>query len=268
LPAFARAASPALDPIFAGGSSVSRSAPKPRRSSLLPFYVVLGVVAVAGSVLLYRQVAGAGGTAATTLSPVVMTPEQLNRVPGIPQGSPDAPVVIMEFADFQCPACADFARFYKPLVADHIQNGNVRFVWYDWPIVQIHPNAFLASRAGRCANEQDRFWAYHDVLFGRQAEWSGSQRAADLFIGYAAQAGVDRDAFAQCLRSDRFRDEVSQSHELGNVMGVSGTPTLFVNGKRLQQIPTRRADWDALVQREMGTAAPAPEADVPEDAGA
>jgi protein-disulfide isomerase len=234
---------------------VARSAPKTRRSPLLPFYVALGVVALAGAFLLYRQVAGGGGTAATTLAPVVMTPEQLNRVPGISQGRPDAPVVIMEFADFQCPGCGEFARFSKPLLQDHIENGTVRFVWYDWPIVQIHPNAMLAARAGRCANEQERFWPYHDVLFGKQTEWSASQRPVNLFIDYSSQAGLDRDRFAECLRSDRYQEEVSQSHELGNTLGVSGTPTLFVNGKRVERTPNTRAGWDALVRQEMGGAA-------------
>lgn len=237
-----------------------RPAPKPRRSSLLPFYVVLGVVALAGAFLLYRQLSGPGGSPATSLQPVVMSPEQLNRTPGISQGAPDAPVVIMEFADFQCPGCGDFARFSKPLLDDHIQAGTVRFVWYDWPIVQIHGNAVLAARAGRCANEQNGFWQYHDVLFGRQNEWSESQRAADLFVDYSAQAGLDRNAFGECLRSDRFQQEVSENYELGNSLGVSGTPTLFVNGKRINQVPRRRAEWDELVQQEMGGAAPAADA--------
>lgn len=235
-----------------------RPAPAPRRSPLLPFYVVLGVVAVVGGFLLFRQLSGPSGTAATSLQPVVMSPEQLNRVPGISQGSPDAPVVIMEFADFQCPACGQFARFSKPLIADQIESGNVRFVWYDFPLVQIHRNAMLAARAGRCANEQGRFWPYHDILFGNQSQWSESMGAVDLFIGYAEQAGLDRQRFAECLRSDRFQQEVSESYQLGEAMGVTGTPTVIVNGKRIEQVPTRRAEWDALIQREMGTPAAAP----------
>lgn len=240
-----------------------RPAPAPRRSPLLPFYVVLGVVAVVGGFLLFRQLSGPSGTAATSLQPVVMSPEQLNRVPGISQGSPDAPVVIMEFADFQCGGCAQFARFTKPLLSDHIESGNVRFVWYDFPLVQIHRNAMLAARAGRCANEQGRFWPYHDVVFGNQSQWSESTRAVELFIGYAEQAGLERQRFAECLRSDRFQQEVSESYQLGEAMGVSGTPTIFVNGKRVEQVPTRRAEWDALIRQEMGAPAaqPAPAGD-------
>jgi protein-disulfide isomerase len=183
-------------------------------------------------------------------------------------------VVIMEFADFQCPGCGQFARFSKPLIEEHVQTGNVRFVWYDFPLVQIHANAFLAARAGRCAHEQERFWPYHDVLFGKQADWSGATRAVSLFTEYAELAGLDRARFAECLRSDRYQEEVSQSYELGTSLGVSGTPTLFINGKRVQEIPNTRVQWDALIRQEMGGPAEpeatdaAPAEPVPADTGA
>lgn len=233
-----------------------RPAPKARRNSLPLFYVALGVVALGGAWLLFRQMGG-GGTPATTLTPVVMTPAQLQRVPGISKGQPNAPVVIMEFADFQCPGCGDFARFSEPLLQDHIDNGTVRFVWYDFPLVQIHKNAMLAARAGRCANEQNQFWPFHDHLFGQQGEWSESNKAANLFEGYAQQAGLNRDAFATCLRSEKYQKEVSESYELGNTLGVTSTPTLLINGKKVQQTPRTRAAWDELIRQEAGSAAPA-----------
>lgn len=242
---------------------MARPAPKPRRNPLLPFYIVLGVVAVAGAWLLYRQLGSSGGTPATDLQPVVMTPDQLQRVPGISQGSADAPVTIMEFADFQCPGCGQFASFVKPLLKDHIDAGTVRFVWHDYPLVQIHDNAMLAARAGRCANEQQKFWPFHDIVFGRQSEWSGAGNAARLFTQYAEQAGLDGGAFGECLRSDRYQREVSESFELGNALGVTGTPTLYINNKKIQETPSSRADWDALIQQELGSAASAPAAAPP-----
>lgn len=233
-----------------------RPAAKPRRNPLLPFYALLGVVAVVGAFLLFRQSRG-GGAAASTLEQVVMTPEQLQRVPGISQGSPNAPLVLMEFADFQCPGCGQFARFSKPLMKEYVDNGTVRFVWYDFPLVQIHKNAVLASRAGRCANEQNQFWAYHDAVFTNQAEWSESEKAADRFIEYAERVGLDRGAFSECLRSDKYQKEVSESHQFGTVLGVGGTPTLFLNGKKIQETPQTRAEWDQLIRAELGSAAPA-----------
>ena len=235
-----------------------RPAPKKsRRNPLLPFYVILGVVAAGGAFMLFRQMGGGGAAAATTLQPVVMTPEQLQRVPGISKGQPAAPVVFMEFADFQCPACGQFARFSEPLIQDYIDNGTVRFVWYDYPLVEIHANAMLAARAGRCANEQNQFWPYHDYVFGQQGQWSEKSNPVNDFVDYAQQAGLDRDAFAQCLRSTRFQKEVSESRELGSTLGVSGTPTLFVNGKRVQDTPATRADWEQIIREETRGAAPA-----------
>ncbi|HEX6368124.1 MAG TPA: DsbA family protein [Longimicrobium sp.] len=227
---------------------------KPRRNPLLPFYVILGVVALAGAFFLFRQMQGGGGTAATTLQPVAMSPEQLQRVPGISKGQPNAPVVIMEFADFQCPACGQFASFSEPLVKDYIDNGTVRFVWYDFPLVEIHPNAMLASRAGRCANDQNQFWPYHDYVFGQQGQWSEQKDPTSRFIDYAEQVGLDREVFAQCLRSDKYQKEVSESRQLGTTLGVSGTPTLFINGKRVPETPGTRAEWDALIRQETGGA--------------
>lgn len=239
-----------------------RPAPKRQRKSLLPFYILLGAITLGFVGWIARQMGG-GGSAATTLQPVVMTPEQLQRVPGISKGQPNAPVVFMEFADFQCPACGLFARFSEPLLQEWIDNGTVRFVWYDFPLVQIHKNAMLAARAGRCANEQNQFWPFHDYVFGRQSEWSESNDATDLFVDYAQQAGLDRGAFATCLRSNKYQQEVSESYELGNTLGVSGTPTLFVNGKKVEDTPSTRAEWEALIRPELANAAPAAAAPAP-----
>jgi protein-disulfide isomerase len=262
------ASAPTAPPRKTGETIVPRPAPKTRRpsSSLLPFYVVLGLVAVAGAFMLWRQTRG-GGAGATTLQQVVMTPEQLQRVPGISQGNANAPVVIMEFADFQCPGCGLFARFSKPLMKDYIDNGTVRFVWYDFPLTQIHKNAVLAARAGRCANEQNQFWAFHDAVFARQSEWAESNDAAKRFADYAGTAGLDGGAFGTCLGSDKYQKEVSESFELGNTLGVTGTPTLFVNGKRVQETPNTRAQWDQLIQAEMGAARPAAAAPAAAPAG-
>lgn len=246
-----------------------RHAPKPRRNPLLPFYVLLGVVALGGAIFLFRKAQGGGGAAATELQQVVMSPEQLQRVPGISQGQLNAPVVIMEFADFQCGGCGQFAAFTKPLLKEYIDAGTVRFVFYDFPLVQIHKNATLASRAGRCANEQNQFWAYHDVVFGQQQRWAESNDAVEQFEGYAEQLGLDGAAFSQCLRSDKYQKEVSESYQFGTTLGVSGTPTLFVNGKRVQDTPNTRAEWDALISKETGGAsgagAPAAGAAAPAD---
>jgi protein-disulfide isomerase len=180
-----------------------------------------------------------------------MEPAELARVQGIAAGRADAPVVIHEFADFQCPACAQFAAFGTPHIKQrYVEPGIARYVHYDFPLISIHPHAFLAARAGRCANEQERFWDYHDLLYAEQRSWSGVEDALPMFIEYAGRLGLDRRAFESCLRSDRYALEVTQNLRLGESLGVPGTPTLFINGRRAE-IRTLE-DLDRLIQQEAG----------------
>lgn len=245
---------------------MARSAPPPRKpspsgkpSSLNPLYVLLGVLALGAlGFFIYRGMSGTG-KAATEPVQVALTQADLNRVKGISLGQENAPVVIWEFADFQCPGCANFATWVSPLIKERlVESGQARFVFYDFPLVQTHPHAFLAARAGRCANEQGKFWAYHDILFAKQSAWSRTRDAAELFVEYAGQAGLDRGKFEECLYSDRYAREVTESIQFGQAQGVEGTPTIFVNGKR---VPTSSfQELQEVVQREAGGGA-APVAD-------
>lgn len=229
---------------------------EPKRSSLTPFYALLGVVALAGiGVLLFQLYGREPG--ATEPVPVVMDPAALQRVQGVSVGREDAPVVVYEFADFQCPGCGQFAAFTVPLIKQRfVDSGQVRYVYYDYPLVSIHQNSFLAARAGRCAKEQGRFWEMHDYLYAKQPEWSIERDPTELFVGYAEQAGANADAFEACLRSDRYAREVTESMRLAESLGVQGTPTLFINGKRLDQTPSV-AELDRLIRAELGGAMPA-----------
>jgi protein-disulfide isomerase len=226
--------------------------------SLTPFYIVLGLVAVVGiGFLLSRSKGGGAGNAALAPTAVEVDPAEMAQVKGISIGRDDAPVVIYEFADFQCPGCGQFATFVTPLIRERlVEPGLVRFVYYDFPLA-MHPYSFLASRAARCANEQGKFWEYSDVLYGRQPRWS-IERSAPVasFIEYAGEIGLDRPAFEACLKSDRYADEVTRNLRLGESLHVQGTPTLFINGKQLSGIPDF-AQLEKIVRDEAGSAAPA-----------
>lgn len=234
--------------------------PAPRgRSPLTPFYAILGVVVLAGVAFLLFQLIGKKQPVTQPVE-VVMDQARLNRVQGISVGQPDAPVVIYEFADFQCPGCGQFASLVAPLIKERlVGSGKVRYVYYDFPLIQIHPNAFLASRAGRCANEQGKFWEFHDIIYGQQPNWSSERDPSALFVQYATQAGADAGRFESCLRSDRFAREVSESMQLGQSLGVQGTPTLIVNGRRLGSTPSY-SELERMVDEAIAggaTAAPA-----------
>jgi protein-disulfide isomerase len=223
---------------------VPRPAPAAKkRSPLTPLYLLLGLIVVAGAGVLFTQMRK-GGEAARAPVEVAISPAELQRLPGMSIGRPDAPLTILEFADFQCPGCGQWATFMEPLIRERLVNtGKARYVFYDFPLA-MHPNGFLASRAGRCANEQGKFWEYHDALFHNQGKWSYEEDAVPMFVEFAQGVGIDAGRFEQCVRSDRFAKEVSESYKLGESLGVGGTPTIFVNGQRLQDVPR---GWNELV---------------------
>jgi protein-disulfide isomerase len=148
-------------------------------------------------------------------------------------GQADAPVVIVEFSDFQCPYCKRFIEQTMPqLKREYIDTGKVKLVFRDFPL-SFHQNAALAAEAAQCAYEQDSYWEMHDRIFAGQGEWSGSSEAKEIFIGYAEELGLDRARFRECLDSGRYKEEVQQDFKDGASYGVGGTPTFFINGRKL-----------------------------------
>lgn len=195
-------------------------------------YLVLAAVAVVGIGLVAVSVGSAGGNAAT--APVAVEglddPERLVELArGMEKGDASAPVTIIEFGDFQCPGCQAFALQVKPqLELTYVESGKARFVFYDFPIVNGHPNAFLAARASRCAADLGTYWEYHESLFRNQARWAPMASPGSTFIDYAEALGIDRDGFASCLNSDRHAELVTANMELGSRLNVRRTPTILV----------------------------------------
>lgn len=229
------------------------SAPS-RRSTLTPFYVILGVVALAGlGILLFQALGKEPG--ATEPVAVALDPTALQRVQGISKGRADAPVVIYEFADYQCPHCAEFSAFVEPLIEERlVKTGLARYVVYEFPLGGSFQNGFYAARAGRCANEQERFWDFHSRLYSGQSLWSGETDPTQAFLKLAGDTGLDVGRFEECLRSDRYAREISESRALGESLGVQGTPTLIVNGKRLPGVPSIQ-ELERVVRQESGAEA-------------
>jgi protein-disulfide isomerase len=194
-------------------------------------YIVLAVVAAVGIGAVGYSVSS-GGSAVT--APIAVDGmDDLERLvelaQGVTKGDENAPVTIIEFGDFQCPACQQFATQHKPQVElAFVESGKAKFVYYDWPITTAHPNAFLAARASRCAADQDRYWEYHDNLYRNQVRWAASANPAGIFVDYAGTLGLNEGAFEDCLNSDEHAAVVSANLELGNQLGVGGTPTILI----------------------------------------
>jgi protein-disulfide isomerase len=139
-------------------------------------------------------------------------------------GLANAPVTVIEFSDFQCPFCRQVMPTLKKLREAY--GDRVRIVWKDFPLTSIHPQAFKAAEAGQCAREQNKFWEYHDRLFENQQALQ-----LDFLKKYAVDAGLDTAKFNACLDTAKYAERVQAQMGVGNQLGVSSTPSLFVNGR-------------------------------------
>lgn len=142
-------------------------------------------------------------------------------------GLADAKVTIVEFGDFECPFCLRSFSVLKDLFAKY--RNEVRFIYRDFPNSDLHPHALSAALAAGCAQDQGKFWQYHDLLFLNQERLEDN----DL-LGYAEQLRLNMDAFSACFTNRAHEDEITQDVETGVTAGVNGTPTWFVNGVRIE----------------------------------
>jgi len=143
-------------------------------------------------------------------------------------GDPNAPVTIVSFEDYQCPFCKRaFDQTFPLLKKEYIDTGKVKYVYRDFPL-SFHPQAQSAAEASECADEQGKFWEYHDAIFQNQQSLGSA-----LYTQLAEQLNLDVDQFQQCVDSGKFRQEVQNDFSYGSSVGVSGTPTFFINGIKL-----------------------------------
>ena len=141
-------------------------------------------------------------------------------------GSEDAGVVIVEFADFGC-SYSQSSSFVMRAVMQSYQD-QVKFIYRDFPMTDLHPVAQKAAEAGECANAQGKFWEYHDKLFQNQSDIT-----EERLLVFAAEVNLDTIAFQQCLEEGLYADEVLEDYQDGIDAGVRGTPTFFLNGNRI-----------------------------------
>lgn len=146
-------------------------------------------------------------------------------------GDVNAPITMVGFSDFQCGFCAKFAKYILPLIEEnYIKTGKVKFIFRDFPL-DFHGQAQIAAQASECADEQGKFREMHDAMFEAQQEWSDNSQAPKLIKNYAKRIGLDVKQFNECLDTNKYTGEIRKDLIDGMAVGVSGTPTFFVNGK-------------------------------------
>jgi len=149
-------------------------------------------------------------------------------------GKADAKVTIIEFGDYQCPLCRAFWRDTLPRIKkEYVDTGRVRIVFRDFPIQDIHPEATVTAMAGECAEDQGKFWEFHDKAF-REQDRRGRDivryKVADV-KRWAMDIGLEAAAFNECLDSERHKAEVEKDYKDGADIGMTGTPVFFINGR-------------------------------------
>ncbi len=150
------------------------------------------------------------------------------------RGNPDAPITIVEFSDYQCPFCARFyAQTLPLLLEEYIDEGKVNLVYRDFPVQRIHPNALAAAAAAECADDQGKYWEYHDTLFEKQNAWAklDSNSAISTFSQFAAEIELEQQQFDNCLESGKYLEEVQADFSDGKNYQVTGTPGFFIGNE-------------------------------------
>lgn len=141
-------------------------------------------------------------------------------------GNPNAPVTIVEFADFGCPFSRTSSFVMRSLASKY--PNQFQYIYRDFPLIELHPLAQTASEAAACANEQGKFWEYHDKLYQNQGALEDSS-----FEQFATQLNLDTNRFNTCLVAHTYAKQVEQDYQDGLAAGVRGTPTFFINGNRI-----------------------------------
>ena len=194
--------------------------------SFLPFIIiaVVLVAVLATGLWLWRAARGpvtAGAVASG--APGAQPPRAVGR-----EG---APLVLEEFGDYQCPPCGQYYPEVEKLRTEY--GERLRLVFRHYPLTQAHPNALMAAHAAEAAGLQDRFWEMHDRIFRNQREWAKAPDPRAIFEGYARTLALDPARFTRDMNSSEVDARIVADHERAKSLGVTSTPTFFLNGREL-----------------------------------
>lgn len=192
------------------------------------FGTIIAVVGIVG-------VAALGYVVSRPRSVQQIDPSTLPKVEaaGILKGNPNAPVQVIEFADFECPACGNFAMVTAPDVMNRlVETGQVAFRFYDLPL-DMHRNALPAHNAAHCANEQGKFWEMSELIFAGQFDWNtqASRNPKRIFEGYAERVGLDVKKWSECVDSGRMLPQIFANRDEAGRYRVRSTPTFVIGGQ-------------------------------------
>jgi protein-disulfide isomerase len=159
-------------------------------------------------------------------------------------GNADAPIVVVEYGDYQCPACGRFATTVKPkIIEEFVNSGQVRFVFRSFQF--IGEESQWAAEAAECANEQGKFWEFYDKLYSSQAGENAGAFQKENLEGFATELGLQTQQFTQCLVSGKYAEKVKAETLEAQNLGLRSTPSVIVNGELLNE----GSDYEILSQK-------------------
>ncbi len=217
--------------------------------------IIATVILITGGVFLMSR-GSSGSSSSSTGSQVssdILIPKGDYETSGIENGTylpvtPSAKVTLVEFGDYQCPACVAFHPLVKELLTDLA--GKVNYVFRNFPLSQ-HENAKISAYAAEAAGLQGKYWQMHDKLYESAGEWSTAPDAKSIFVGYAQAMGLDINKFTTDIDSSVVKDKVQNDINDGSLVNLNATPTFYLNGIKLQNLQGDYADFKKQVSGQL-----------------
>lgn len=195
--------------------------------------LLLGTIAISLLMIVGIALMFSDSGSDTDITEVVSQTELISESPHVRGATESAQVTIVEFSDFQCPACRDSQPFVDQVLAQY--PNDVQLIYRHFPLDSIHPNARTAAAAAEAAAEEGKFWEMHDLLFINQTEWeriASRDELNNVFAEYASQIQIDKNVFLEKIESNQVKEAVQEDSAAAARLGLNSTPTFFVNGQR------------------------------------
>ena len=210
------------------------------------FIWVIAILAIIGTIFVLMKLASMApksdnNTNNSKIAPAILDSDNV-------KGNKNAKITIIEYSDFQCPACNAYFPILKQINDEF--SKDILFVYRHFPLKQIHKNAESAARASEAAKEQGKFWEMHDMIFVNQSVWAEDKNAKDIFIKYAKNLELDANKFKADIDSQKIKDKVNSDYQGGFQASVNSTPSFFLNGNKIQN-PRSVEEFRNIINQEL-----------------
>lgn len=196
--------------------------------TILIFSLITLILIIGGVSLLGRS--GSTSQNAAPVDPKLLVREDSHKI-----ASDSAKLTVVEFGDYECPACQAAQPVSKQIIKDYA--GKINYVFRNFPLPQ-HTKGLISAEAAEAAGAQGKFWEMHDKLYETQEVWVVSDKPLDLFAGYAQELGLDVNRFREEVSANKYQDRITGDYNDGTALGIRATPTFFIGTERLEGVPT------------------------------